>query len=325
MRRHFTVALSVLACWLVFGGVKGANAQCTVPDSLTNGAVADASQVMANFDAELACINNALPAGSTNSLQYNAGSGAFGAVGPLTNGQIAIGSTGNAPQAATLTAGSGITITNAPGSVTIAATGGGGGGGLYNQILSATPTSSGTGFTNWNNQGSATVSDIPVGIALYANSGTGLRLRYKSAPTPPYTATFLIGMTTKPDATYVTLACGWFNGTDKLQEIEISIRPSSPSPQVFVSNYSNPSTYDSSVYSPGITTFSLTPQWLRLRDDGTNVYFQWSSDGYNFVTFYSTAKSSGYLGSSGYSNLMFDMGNNGGEAYVTLMSYAEGS
>jgi hypothetical protein len=42
----------------------------------------------------------------------------------LTNGQILIGSTGLAPVAATITAGSGITVTNAAGSITIAASGG---------------------------------------------------------------------------------------------------------------------------------------------------------------------------------------------------------
>lgn len=44
-------------------------------------------------------------------------------IGALTNGQLAIGSTGASPVAATLTAGSGISIVNAPGSVTISGTG----------------------------------------------------------------------------------------------------------------------------------------------------------------------------------------------------------
>lgn len=52
-------------------------------------------------------------------------SGALSEVGPLTNGQLVVGSTGNAPSAATLTAGTGISITNAAGSVTIDGTGGG--------------------------------------------------------------------------------------------------------------------------------------------------------------------------------------------------------
>jgi hypothetical protein len=58
-------------------------------------------------------------------LQYNTGN-SLGGVGPLTNGQLVIGSTGNPPQAATLSAGTGVTITNAPGSVTISASGSGG-------------------------------------------------------------------------------------------------------------------------------------------------------------------------------------------------------
>ena len=42
----------------------------------------------------------------------------------LTNGQLLIGNTGADPTAATLTAGTGITVTNAGGSITIAASGG---------------------------------------------------------------------------------------------------------------------------------------------------------------------------------------------------------
>lgn len=47
-------------------------------------------------------------------------------LGPLTNGQIIIGSTGAIPIATTITQGAGVTITNGPGSITIAATGSGG-------------------------------------------------------------------------------------------------------------------------------------------------------------------------------------------------------
>lgn len=43
----------------------------------------------------------------------------------LTNGQLAIGSTGADPSAATLTAGTGVSITNGAGSITVSAVGGG--------------------------------------------------------------------------------------------------------------------------------------------------------------------------------------------------------
>jgi hypothetical protein len=52
-------------------------------------------------------------------------SNAITSIGPLTNGQLIIGSTGTNPSAATLTAGTGVTITNAAGTVTINASGGG--------------------------------------------------------------------------------------------------------------------------------------------------------------------------------------------------------
>jgi len=45
--------------------------------------------------------------------------------GPLTNGQLIVGSTGVAPVAAALTAGAGITVTNGAGSITVGLTGGG--------------------------------------------------------------------------------------------------------------------------------------------------------------------------------------------------------
>jgi hypothetical protein len=53
-----------------------------------------------------------------------------------TNGQLLIGNTtGNTLTKATLTAGSGISITNGTGSITIATTGGGGGGAAGNIFL----------------------------------------------------------------------------------------------------------------------------------------------------------------------------------------------
>jgi hypothetical protein len=55
-------------------------------------------------------------AGVTNAIAWTA---------ELSNGQLVIGSTGNIPVLATLTAGSGIGITNAAGSITIASTGSG--------------------------------------------------------------------------------------------------------------------------------------------------------------------------------------------------------
>ena len=66
--------------------------------------------------------------GTQDGIAYFSSPTNLSSTGAPANGQILIGSTGNAPVLGTLTAGSNITITNGPGSVTIAAAGGGGGG-----------------------------------------------------------------------------------------------------------------------------------------------------------------------------------------------------
>ncbi len=54
---------------------------------------------------------------------------------PLLDGQLIIGKTGDRPQAVTLTAGTNITITNGPGTITIDSSGGGGGTGFEASLL----------------------------------------------------------------------------------------------------------------------------------------------------------------------------------------------
>ena len=62
---------------------------------------------------------------TTNAVLYGTASNNIGNLGPLTNGQLAIGSTGAAPVAATISAGTGISIANGAGSITINSSGGG--------------------------------------------------------------------------------------------------------------------------------------------------------------------------------------------------------
>ncbi|WP_408096741.1 tail fiber domain-containing protein [Peredibacter sp. HCB2-198] len=62
----------------------------------------------------------------------------------LTNGQLLIGSTGNTPVAATITAGTGVTVTNSPGGITIAASGSGG---TVTNVTGTAPINVATGST----------------------------------------------------------------------------------------------------------------------------------------------------------------------------------
>jgi len=99
-------------------------------------------------------------------------------LGPLTDGQLVIGSTGNAPSAATLTAGSGISITGGAGSITIASTGSGMG---YTEVTGTTQAmavntaygannASGVAFTLPSTASAGTVIEV-VGIAGLSTIG----------------------------------------------------------------------------------------------------------------------------------------------------------
>lgn len=123
MSKEYLLTSAIIAATMSIAALSTADAKCPdVPYALTNGQIADATHVARDFDSVVDCVNNA-PAGTPNSVQYNAGDSSFGALDPLSDGQLFIGSTNNPPHPATLTAGPGITITNGPGSVTISGAG----------------------------------------------------------------------------------------------------------------------------------------------------------------------------------------------------------
>jgi hypothetical protein len=318
-QRIVSATFSVLALLCMAGG--SARAQCALPYQLTNGQVADATQVMANYNALLACLNNAAPAGSNNALQYNAGSGAFGGVGPLTNGQLVVGSTGGAPQAQALTAGTGIVITNGPGNITVS-TAPGSGGGLYGPVLSGRPTAASTGLVNWLNQRGSTSTDSAVGLSLNVpTSSTGnVTGLFKSAPSTPYTITALVAAT-RNSSSFSGVSLGWYDGTSKLHLLSY-ITQNGGVPFFGVEKWNSTSSFNSSDLASSTNGFAQ-PIWLRIADDGTNVSFSFSQDGANFLTLFSIAKSSGFLGATGYSNVTFSSNPQGSQTIGTLMSWAQ--
>jgi hypothetical protein len=314
-------ALTTVVAFFAFmmGAAGAAQAQCALPYTLTNGQLADASQVMANFNALAKCLG---AAGSTNAIQYN-NSGSLGGVGPLNNGQLVIGSTGNAPQAQAFAAGPGIAITNGSGSITIATAGGEPGNGLFNRYISVTPTSSSTGLTTWLNQGTASVSDSAVGICINApSSGTtpGVISRYMAAPSTPYTITALMAATRNSSSSN-GVGIGWYDGSAKLHVISYSTV--SGAPAVFqVNKFNSVSSFNGSDFTSNANQFPQ-PVWVQIRDDGTNVSFAFSQDGFFFLTVFSVAKSSGFLGATGYSNIVFFVNPQGSQTLGTVLSWTQ--
>jgi hypothetical protein len=315
MRRMGCLALVSAFSWL---GIDAAHAQCTLPYQLTNSDLSDAVKLTANFTAIAKCINQS----PTNSIQYNGGGGQLAGVGPLSNGQLVVGSTGNPPQAQTLIPGDGIAVTNGAGNVTISATSAVGGTGMYRQVMSDTPTSASTGLTSWLNQGSASVSDSAVGMCIDTpTSGTSANLtgRYKAAPTAPYTITILVAAT-RYSNTFNGVGIGWYDGTAKLHLLSYQLNGALP--YLIVNKWDNVTTFNAADLTSSLNAFAQ-PIWLQIADDGTNVIFRFSQDGLNFNTLFTVAKSSGFLGASGYSNVIFFADPRGSRTLATVMSWTQ--
>ena len=193
----------------------------------------------------------------------------------------------------------------------------GGGSGLFSGILSAVPTQASSGFTTWGNKGSATATDNAIGFSIYAPSESNnniLRGLYRAVPGMPYTKTMLLCIASLT-GDYESGACiGWYDGT---KADVITFRTDN---YIIHNEFSDLSTR--STYTSLTSAFRQRLFWVKLADDGTNVTVSASCDGENYTTVYTTTKSAGYLGSSGYTNLFI-----GTDAYAaaigfTVMSWA---
>ena len=189
--------------------------------------------------------------------------------------------------------------------------GGGGGSGLWSGALSAVPTSSGTGLTTWANQGGATVADGTSGIVLTAPSGAGdaLRIRSMTAPATPYTITALCSLAGV--ASFVFGGIGFTDGT-KIHGIALGV--SGPY-SLTVQKWTSATAFSANDFGGNGNNLGAPLMWLQIRDDGTNVKFRYGAfgstgDNADLLECFTVAKTSGFLGGSGYTKICIFLDNN---------------
>jgi hypothetical protein len=239
---------------------------------------------MANFNALVSCPNSG-PAGSTNSVQINAGTGTFSGVGPLTNGQLIVGSTGNAPQAATLTAGSGVSITNGAGSITIS---------------SSASTAFQREFGPYSPPAASifTLIDTPNGVTPTVTDVSDVGLVYSV----PITTTnqFPGAYTTVPGGSWTltvrtkySLPMGQFptfgvwvrDSAGKM--VGAAIEGNNAAKNLLAQRLTSSTVFSANPYSQAVAE---APNWFRVGYDGTNIRFSVSWDGQSWLAFYTETK-----------------------------------
>ena len=143
-----------------------------------------------------------------------------------------------------------------------------------------------------------------------------------TAPSTPYTITALVSAT-RNSAVASAVGIGWYDGTAKLHVLSNIVPNANFWPLLQVAKYASV-TGLAGPTSSAPKPISHCPYWFQLRDDGTNVSFAFSQDGANFLTVFSVAKSSGYLGASGYSNVIFFVNpQSTGDTIGTILSWAQ--
>lgn len=274
-----------------------------------------------------------------------------------TNGQIPIGKTSDGSVTlASITAGTGISITPGAASLTIATSGGAGGSGnsIYSTAFGSEPGSPNTGdadlYTNsvylsrysgsawvpwgpiypcvqpinadysWVNQGTASVDTTNGGIFLLgpATAGVNLRIRDKAAPSTPYTITGLF-LPRFVAADYHQ--CGLlFRESGSGEVITFGLIHETGSWRLAVTRWNSATSHNSNVHQLDIDDIPR-PLMLQIEDDGTDFFYRWSTDGQHWLQVYTEANNL-FLTSNRVGFFVNDQ-TNARDVATLLMSWAE--
>lgn len=184
--------------------------------------------------------------------------------------------------------GSGITcVDNSGDSRTDCTISGGSSGSLWTvagpqaDLVTAPPT---TGWS-WDNQSSATATEPTAyssnQLSLAAGVGSGLSVRYRTAPSVPYTITALLHINGRFGVNFLRLGLLFRQNSDGKIAYG-GLRIESSGGILASSKYTNATTFSADYTTLTLGDFSRDI-WLRIADNNTNRIISYSWDGINFI------------------------------------------
>jgi hypothetical protein len=177
---------------------------------------------------------------------------------------------------------------------------------------------------SWVNQGSATLTDLGSAHVLYTAGTTGspsLRMRVKTVPSAPYTATLACIFNVASSNTQCGLCL--YDGTKVLT---LGFYANGSSPAVYAGKYTTTTAFSAWYTGGALATldayfFSGPCLWLRLRDDGTTRYYDISNDGITFRNLASISRTD--FATPTHVGFFVDSNSNAAAVELVALSYKE--
>jgi hypothetical protein len=260
--------------------LNSARAQCTLPNNITNGQVADATAVMADFNALVTCLSSGTltvppvsslavtgPGGGTATIQNPAATTNYNfnlPSGPGSPGQFLTSAGGSGP----------LTWTTASS--------------VSPPIVDGIPVGRPAASTfTWLNQGGASYAEHangPITLTVPAQSGDEIRGLGQVPPgSPPYTLTIKID-TMLWGSPYFVAGIFIIDSSGKL--VTLQYFPSiSATYAIAVNQYNSTTSFNSAAISKQVS--ASRTWWLRANNDGTNWNFSISPNGADWLSLYS--------------------------------------
>lgn len=292
VRTAFLRSVAVALSSMSLGGYSAFAAPCTVPNTIANGQVADATKVMDNFHAVADCAEGGVTttgAPTTGSLAVMSGSNTI-ASGNLTGDLTTSGGTATTLSNSGVTAGTytnpNITV-DAKGRVTAASSGaGGGGGGAW--WFSPPPASQFT-LGSGNSTFLTLTDDVDVGLLIDGGapvSGDVSRIAYQALSNKNGSWDLTVRVDVLVPTNNYSGAGVMIRDSISGRITSLTIRGDRALAAINWNGYSGYSTTISNLYP--VTTV----HWLRLQHDGSSYIFYASPDGKQWVQFASVANTS---------------------------------